>query len=1036
VDEVCSRFEAAWRAGTVRRIEEYLAGWEGTGLAVLLAELIALEVYYRRLQSEACTPEEYQARFPDFPLARLSEPAALLGGQTAAVPTQGGLAAATHAPGTDQPAEVPLPRTEWVAVPGYEVLGLLGQGGMGVVYKARQLDLQRVVAIKMILHSEHAGPGERERLRTDAQTLARLQHPNIVQVFEVGECRGLPYFSMEFCPGGSLEAKLDGMPWEAKRAARLVQTLSGAVQAAHQAQVIHRDLKPANVLLAADGTPKVADFGLAKKLDEQGQTPSGAVLGTPSYMAPEQAGGKGRGVGPATDVYALGAILYELLTGRPPFKAATALDTVLQVVSEEPVAVRRLQPKVPRDLETVCHKCLEKAPAGRYPSAAALAEDLGRFIRGEPVAARPVGPLARLGRWGRRNPALASLTAAVALLVVGVTAVSLAAAWRMNRIAERALKAEQEATGRLFDTLVTRAEAGRGSGRPGQRFGSLQALRESVRIARQQGRPAADLVPLRNTAIACLALPDLRREQEWEGNPPGTNGLCFDAPFRRYAWSFKDEGISVRRLEDHRELCRLRTPPSEVVSRWASMSFSPDGRYLTAWYSIWGGLRRLEIWELSPGASKPRIAVEDATCPPEFTTDGAGVLVGLPGGPIARMELASGKEVGPRLAPGWVPQRLALHPGGRLLAVASQPGVQIRELPGGRVVWKLPHPQGVQGLAWHPDGDLLAAGCNDQCIHLWDARSGKKGAVLEGHTWEVHDLTFEPTGRWLASFGWDMTLRVWDVEARRQVLNREDIRVVSFRRDGPLAAAGLVGRQIQVWSLVPSRVFDTLGRWSHRDNMITFSPDSRWLAATTESEDTASLFDLGARRLVRKSPELTGAVWSPDGTSLVSHTRGRLMSWPVRQIGPGTAGIRIGPARPIRGEMFRLHYWGPGNRLLSFDGKSRIRLSALGDEVRTIWEDTLPNISTVFFSFDGRWVAGGSNEGGGGVRIWGAATGRLATKLPIGDAEACFSGDSRWLFTTTGRTSPRGGGAGHGAWVSGSRLTPSRFCACPRLQAH
>jgi eukaryotic-like serine/threonine-protein kinase len=233
--------------------------------------------------------------------------------------------------------------------------------------------------------------------------VARLQHPNIVQIFEVGEHDGHPYFSLEFVDGGSLAQKLDGTPLPPQQAARLVETLARAMHAAHQAGVVHRDLKPANVLLTADGTPKITDFGLAKKLDsDAGQTQSGAIMGTPSYMAPEQAGGKSKEIGPAADTYALGAILYELLTGRPPFKAPTPLDTVLQVVGDEPVPPRKLQSKTPRDLDTICLKCLQKAPGKRYTTAIDLAEDLRRFQAQEPIQARPVGRCAR--RADRNGP--------------------------------------------------------------------------------------------------------------------------------------------------------------------------------------------------------------------------------------------------------------------------------------------------------------------------------------------------------------------------------------------------------------------------------------------------------------------------------------------------------------------------------------------------------------------------------------------------------------------------------------------------------
>jgi formylglycine-generating enzyme required for sulfatase activity len=431
IDAACDRFEDAWREaadGKTRPcIEDYLAEVPQAGQTLLLLELILLDQFYRGKAGERVGAEDYLARFPllsrqrlDRNIRRQEQAAGAAPARTASTPAPGGL-----------------------AIPGYEVLGVLGEGGMGVAYKARQVALNRVVALKMILHAEHAAADLRERFRIEAQALARLQHPNIVQIHEVGECAGLPYFSLEFCAGGSLADQLDGTPWEPAKAAALVETLARAVDAAHRASIIHRDLKPANVLLLADGTVKVTDFGLAKKLDEKGKTQTGAVMGTPSYMAPEQAGGKGKEVGPAADVYALGAILYELLVGRPPFKAATPLDTMLQVLSEEPVAVRRLQPKVPRDLETICHKCLHKDPRRRYASAEELANDLRRFQAGEPIRARPVGRVERAVKWAKRRPALAVLLGVTLLTLVTLVVLSANLAIARNAAQQEADKAKK-----------------------------------------------------------------------------------------------------------------------------------------------------------------------------------------------------------------------------------------------------------------------------------------------------------------------------------------------------------------------------------------------------------------------------------------------------------------------------------------------------------------------------------------------------------------------------------------------------------------
>jgi serine/threonine-protein kinase len=322
--------------------------------------------------------------------------------------------------GSDRPRSRLLPDAPLPRIAGYEVAGVLGRGGMGIVFRARHIRLNRTVALKMALSAEFAGSRERERFQREAEAVAALRHPNIVQVYDVGEEDGRPYFTMEYVEGGSLAQRLSGTPEPAGPAAALVATLAEAVRAAHASSIVHRDLKPANVLLTADGTPKISDFGLARRLDsDAGLTRTGIALGTPSYMAPEQVDGEPDAVGPHTDVYALGAILYELLTGRPPFRAATSSETLRQVRLQDPVPPSRLNASVPRDLETICLKCLSKEPGRRYATAAALADDLGWFQRGEPIAARPAGLSERIAKLVRRNPTLTVLAAVGVLLAVG-----------------------------------------------------------------------------------------------------------------------------------------------------------------------------------------------------------------------------------------------------------------------------------------------------------------------------------------------------------------------------------------------------------------------------------------------------------------------------------------------------------------------------------------------------------------------------------------------------------------------------------------
>ena len=333
------------------------------------------------------------------------------------------------------------PPDEAPTVEGYEILERIGQGGMGIVYRARQHGLERLVALKMIRGGSHAAPEHLARFRIEARSVARLRHPNVVQIYDVGQADGLPFVALELLEGGSLDHRVAGTPQPERASAELLVTLAGAIDAAHRAGVVHRDLKSANVLFAADGTPKIADFGLAKRLDEEdGQTQSGQVMGSPSFMAPEQARGKGREVGPPADLYSLGAILYEMLTGRPPFKGPSAMDTLLQVVNDEPIPPSRLRPGLSRDLETICLRCLAKEPHRRYDSAEGLADDLRRYLAGTPILARRIGLRERAWKWARRQPAAATLAALAMASTIGLVAAGLHA-----REAERDRAEEAEA---------------------------------------------------------------------------------------------------------------------------------------------------------------------------------------------------------------------------------------------------------------------------------------------------------------------------------------------------------------------------------------------------------------------------------------------------------------------------------------------------------------------------------------------------------------------------------------------------------------
>lgn len=330
--------------------------------------------------------------------------------------------------------------TAFPQITGYEIETVLGRGGMGIVYRAHHQKLNRAVALKMMLTGQYASPIEMLRFVREAEAIATLQHPNIVQVYDVGELDGKPYFTMEYLDGGSVAQNLQGTPWSTERSARLVSVLAYAVEFGHRHKIVHRDLKPANILLTKECVPKIVDFGLARRIDRtQELTQSGARIGTPCYMAPEQAKGQSNSACPAVDIYALGAILYELLTGRPPFRGETAAETVQHVIDLDPVAPSQLNPKIPRDLETICLKCLSKERAHRYSSAAMLADDLQRFLNGHPTLARPISWVGRMSRWCRRNPAAAVLWGTAVALT---TSASFGGVWLAK---QAAVKREEDA---------------------------------------------------------------------------------------------------------------------------------------------------------------------------------------------------------------------------------------------------------------------------------------------------------------------------------------------------------------------------------------------------------------------------------------------------------------------------------------------------------------------------------------------------------------------------------------------------------------
>jgi serine/threonine protein kinase/WD40 repeat protein len=595
---------------------------------------------------------------------------------------------------------------------GYEILAELGRGGMGVVYKARHTALRRIVALKMILGGSHASSADLERFRMEAEAIARLRHPHIVQIYEVGQHQGLPYFSLEFCEGGSLDKKLAGTPLPPREAAALLEQLANAMQAAHDQGVIHRDLKPANVLLVGAGQgvadtkdssslptahcplptiPKITDFGLAKKLDEAGQTRTGDIMGTPSYMAPEQASGNSKELGPACDIYALGAVLYECLTGRPPFRAATPLDTVLQVVNEEPVPPRQLNPGVPRDLETICLKCLHKEPARRYGQASALGEDLRRFLAGEPITARPINRRQRLLKWARRRPASA------ALVVLGIAS--------------------------LLAFLVL----------------GLLLYQQQEQINRQQQQALDDVTEQKNQVQAELwkTLVEQAKTERLVGNRQKSLDLLTEAGGIKFAPELRREAIETIATFGTRLISRIRAHSFSVQSgKYVYMAFSADGQYLAEATNF-----------TTPGNPDPEAQVPWR----------AEVQVwSVPAGQLVAKFPTEVEDNG-RFLRG--PSPLAFSPVALVLAVVRTHQVHVMDLRSRQDLMTMP---GDKILGFSPDGSLLVVEGKDGA-RVWNIAEKKQLPL----PLEARAAVFASSDKLVA---WDgKRLRVWDVAAGKEL---------------------------------------------------------------------------------------------------------------------------------------------------------------------------------------------------------------------------------------------------------------------------